>query len=134
MPAWQVVSENRVRGQFEALRSGRTPLVGRDGEIEQLLRCWTQAKGSSGTVVLISAEPGIGKSRLAEVLAERIAAEPHFRLRYFCSPHHQDIALYPVIAQVERTAGFAHGDMPAVKWLNYRHCWRLPNHRWKMWH
>jgi tetratricopeptide (TPR) repeat protein len=63
-------------------------------------------------VVLISAEPGVGKSRLAEALAERIAAEPHTRLRYFCSPHHQDSALYPVIAQMERAAGFAHGDLP----------------------
>jgi predicted ATPase len=66
-------------------------------------------------VVLISAEPGVGKSRLAEALAERIAAEPHIRLRYFCSPHHQDSALYPVIAQMERAAGFAHGDAPEVR-------------------
>ena len=66
-------------------------------------------------VVLISAEPGVGKSRLAEALAERIAAEPHIRLRYFFSPHHQDSALYPVIAQMERAAGFAHGDGPANK-------------------
>jgi predicted ATPase len=66
-------------------------------------------------VVLISAEPGVGKSRLAEALAERIAAEPHTRLRYFCSPHHQDSALYPVIAQMEREAGFRHEDEPAAR-------------------
>jgi predicted ATPase len=66
-------------------------------------------------VVLISAEPGVGKSRLAEALAERIAAEPHVRLRWFCSPHHQDSALYPVIAQMERAAGFAHGDAPEIR-------------------
>ncbi len=115
VPAWQVVSENRALGQFEALRSGRTPLVGREEEVGLLLRRWTQAKSGSGKVVLISAEPGGGKSRLAEALAERIAAEPHVRLRYFCSPHHQDSALYPVIAQMERAAGFAHGDTPAVR-------------------
>ncbi len=115
VPAWQVVSENRALGQFEALRSGLTPLVGREEEIELLLRRWTQAKAGSGKVVLISAEPGVGKSRLAEALAERIAAEPHVRLRYFCSPHHQDSALYPMIAQMERAAGFAHGDAPAVR-------------------
>jgi predicted ATPase len=66
-------------------------------------------------VVLISAEPGVGKSRLAEALAERVAAEPHIRLRYFCSPHHQDSALYPVIASMERAARFAHGDAPAAR-------------------
>ena len=65
--------------------------------------------------MLISAEPGVGKSRLAEALAERIAAEPHVRLRYFCSPHHQDSALYPVIAQMERAASFVRDDAPAAK-------------------
>src|SRR4051812_40747587 len=83
VPAWQVVAENRALGQFEALRSGLTPLVGREEEIELLLRRWTQAKAGSGRVVLISAEPGVGKSRLAEALAERIAAEPHIQMRYF---------------------------------------------------
>ena len=114
-PAWQVLSENRTLGQFEALRSGATPLVGRDEEIALLLRRWEQAKAGNGRVVLISAEPGVGKSRLAEALAERIAAEPHTRLRYFCSPHHQDSALYPVIAQMERAAGFRHEDGPAAR-------------------
>ena len=83
--------------------------------MELLLRRWTQAKAGRGRVVLISAEPGVGKSRLAEALAERIAAEPHTRLRYFCSPHHQDSALYPVIAQMERAAGFRREDTPAAK-------------------
>ncbi len=113
VPAWQVLSENRTLGQFEALRSGTTPLVGRDEELELLLRRWAQAKAGSGRVVLISAEPGVGKSRLAEALAERIAAEPHTRLRYFCSPHHQDSALYPVIAQMERAGDFLYADTPA---------------------
>ena len=80
-----------------------------------LLRRWEQAKAGSGRVVLISAEPGVGKSRLAEALAERIAAEPHVRLRYFCSPHHQDSALSPVIAQMERAAGFQHADEPGAR-------------------
>jgi class 3 adenylate cyclase/tetratricopeptide (TPR) repeat protein len=115
VPAWQVLSENRTLGQFEALRSDATPLVGRGEEIELLLRRWAQAKAGNGRVVLISAEPGVGKSRLAEALAERIAAEPHIRLRYFCSPHHQDSALYPVIAQMERAAGFQHGDRPTAR-------------------
>ena len=97
---------------FEALRSDATPLVGRDEEMDLLSRRWSQAKAGGGRVVLISAEPGVGKSRLAEALAEKIAAEPHTRLRYFCSPHHQDSALYPMIGQMERAAGFAHGDRP----------------------
>jgi tetratricopeptide (TPR) repeat protein len=115
VPAWHVLSENRTLGQFEALRSRATPLVGRDEELELLLRRWAQAKAGNGRVVLISAEAGVGKSRLAEALAERIATEPHTRLRYFCSPHHQDSALYPVIAQMERAAGFAHADAPAAR-------------------
>jgi tetratricopeptide (TPR) repeat protein len=71
-------------------------------------------------VVLISAEPGFGKSRLTETLVERVAAEPHVRLRYFCSPYHQDTALYPVIAQLERAAGFIHGDEPATRLAKLR--------------
>ena len=115
VPSWHVLSENRAIGQFEALRSGTTPLVGRDEEMELLLRRWAQAKVGNGRAVLISAEPGVGKSRLAEALAERIAAEPHTRLRYFCSPHHVDSALHPVIAQMERAAGFVHTDDPAAR-------------------
>jgi predicted ATPase len=61
-------------------------------------------------VVLISGEPGIGKSRLTEILHERLGAEPHTRMRFFCSPHHQDSALYPAIAQLERAAGFRRDD------------------------
>jgi predicted ATPase len=87
-----------------------TPLVGRDEEIELLIRRWQQAKTGEGRVVLISGEPGIGKSRLTAALSEQIGNEPHTRLRYFCSPYHQDSALYPFIAQLERAAGFARDD------------------------
>ena len=73
--------------RFEALRSGATPLVGRDEELELLIRRWEQAKSGEGRVVLISGEPGIGKSRLTAALSEHIGTEPHTRLRYFCSPH-----------------------------------------------
>jgi class 3 adenylate cyclase len=115
VPVWQVLGMGTAESRFEALHGTTTPLVGRDEEIDLLLRRWAQAKAGNGRVVLISAEPGVGKSRLAEALAERIAAEPHIRLRYFCSPHHQDSALYPVIAQMKRAAGFAHSDGPAAK-------------------
>ncbi|MFL5286691.1 MAG: AAA family ATPase [Rhodopila sp.] len=113
--AWQVVSEHRTLGQFEALRSGLTPLVGREEELDLLLRRWAQAKDGSGRVVLISAEAGTGKSRLAAALAERITAEPHALLRYSCSPAHQDSAFFPLIAQMERVAGFAQGDTSDAK-------------------
>ena len=96
---------------LEALHaSGVTELVGREEELEILVRRWSKAKTGEGQVVLLSSEPGIGKSRLAAALLERIAAEPHRRLRYFCSPQQTDSALYPIISQIERTAGFAHDD------------------------
>ena len=109
-PAWRVLGESGVLSRFEALRSGETPLVGREEEVELLVRRWQQAKSGEGRVVLISGEPGIGKSRLTAALSELIGTEPHTRLRYFCSPHHQDSALYPFIAQLERAAGFARDD------------------------
>ncbi|HZK91719.1 MAG TPA: AAA family ATPase [Stellaceae bacterium] len=113
--AWQVLGDSGVASRFEALRSGTTPLIGREEEIELLLRRWAQAKEGNGRVVLFSAEPGIGKSRLTEALQQRIAAEPHRRLRYFCSPHHQDSALYPIVGQLERAARFRRDDDPAAK-------------------
>jgi hypothetical protein len=85
-----------IVSRFEALRSGTTPLV-RDEELDLLLWRWQQAKSGGGRVVLVSGEPGIGKSRLTAALSQRIESEPHTRLRYFCSPHDQDSALYPFI-------------------------------------
>jgi predicted ATPase len=110
VPAWKVLGIGTGESRFEALRSAATPLVGRGEEIELLLRRWEQAKTGDGQVVLISGEPGIGKSRIAQTVVERTSAEPHTRLRYFCSPHHQDSALYPSIAQLERAAGFRRED------------------------
>jgi predicted ATPase len=92
-----------------------TELVGREEELEILLRRWSKAKTGEGQVVLLSGEAGIGKSRLTAALMERLAGEPHTRLRYFCSPQHTDSALYPIIGQMERAAGFAHGDTAQVK-------------------
>ena len=114
-PAWRVIGESGMLSRFEALRSGATPLVGRDEEVGLLLRRWHQAKSGEGRVVLIAGEPGIGKSRLTVALSENIESERHTRLRFFCSPHHQDSALYPFIAQLERAAGFARDDMVDIK-------------------
>jgi class 3 adenylate cyclase len=114
--AWQVLRPSAVASRFEALRgSALTRLVGRDEEIDLLLRRWARAKAGDGQVVLISGEAGLGKSRVAAALAERLHAEPYLRLRYFCSPYHQDSALYPFIDQLGRASGFAREDMPAAR-------------------
>jgi len=116
VPAWQVLRPSVVASRFEALRgSALTRLVGRDEEIDLLLRRWARAKAGDGQVVLVSGEPGIGKSRLTAALEERLRAEPHLRLRCFCSPYHQDSALFPFIDQLGRAAGFARDDIPTAK-------------------
>ena len=114
--AWVALRTRSVEGRFEALHgSGLTDLVGREEQIELLARRWTRAKSSEGQVVLLSGEPGIGKSRLTAALLGRLASEPHARLRYFCSPRHTDSALYPIISQMARAAGYAHDDTPQAK-------------------
>ena len=114
--AWAARRASSAEGRFEAMHAtGLTALVGREEELELLLRRWSKAKTGEEQVVLLSGEPGIGKSRLAAALMERLAPEPHTRLRYFCSPQHTDSALYPVISQMERAAGFAHDDAAQTK-------------------
>jgi class 3 adenylate cyclase/tetratricopeptide (TPR) repeat protein len=118
--AWRVLGESGAISRFEALRSGETRLVGRDEELALLLRRWRQAKSGEGRVVLVSGEPGIGKSRLSAAIHEAVAHEPHTRMRWFCSPHHQDSALHPTIVQIERAAGFVRDDSPADRLAKLR--------------
>jgi class 3 adenylate cyclase len=114
--ALRIVGESTVESRFEALHSGgRTAVIGRQEEIELLLRRWQRAKKREGQAVLISGEPAIGKSRLAAAVFEQIGAEPHIRVRYLCSPHHTDSALYPIIQRLERAAGFAPHDHTRTK-------------------
>jgi predicted ATPase/DNA-binding winged helix-turn-helix (wHTH) protein len=116
MQFWQVLGESVIESRFEALRgSALSPLVGRDEEIELLLRRWARAKAGEGQVVLVSGEPGLGKSRLIAGLEERLLEEQYFRLRYFCSPYHQDSALYPFVDQLGRASGFTRDDLPASR-------------------
>ncbi len=114
--AFAALRASSAEGRFEALHTTNlTALAGREEELELLLRRWSRAKNGEGQVVLLSGEAGIGKSRLTAALLERLATEPHTRLRYFCSPQHTDSALYPIIGQMERAAGLAHDDAPQAR-------------------
>ena len=125
--ASRVLGESGVLSRFEALRSEGTPLIGRAEELDLLLRRWAQATAGEGQVVLLSGEPGIGKSRLTAAVQEHIGAAPHVRIRYFCSPHHRDSALYPVIAQLERATGFERDDAAETR-LDKLEALLAPNH------
>ena len=114
--AWAALRARSVGSRFDALHTtGLTALVGREEESELLLRRWSRAKTGEGQVVLLSGEAGIGKSRLTAALLEGLAAEPHTRLRYFCSPQRTDSAFHPIIGQMERAAGLAYDDKPQAK-------------------
>jgi class 3 adenylate cyclase len=114
--AWTALRPASVESRFDALHSGGlTELVGREEELDLLLRRWSKAKGGEGQVVLLSGEAGIGKSRLTAALLEAVASEPHTRLRNYCSPQHIDSALYPTIIRIEHAAGFTRDDSTQTK-------------------
>jgi class 3 adenylate cyclase/predicted ATPase len=114
--AFAALRASSVESRFEAMHpDGLTELVGREEELELLRLRWAKAKTGEGQVVLLSGEAGIGKSRLSAALMEAIAAEPHTRLRYFCSPQHTDSAFYPIIGQLERATGFTQQDDTRTK-------------------
>ncbi|TCZ66003.1 adenylate/guanylate cyclase domain-containing protein [Roseicella aquatilis] len=116
--AFRALRESGVESRFEALRQGHAaPLVGREEELELLLRRWRRARAGDGQVVLLRGEPGIGKSRLAAALREALAAggEPHQELTFYGSPQHTDSALQPLIARLERNAGFGPADAPETR-------------------
>jgi len=112
----QVLGPSKVESRFEAQhQAGTSPLLGREGELELLLRWWEEAKRGKGRVVLLTGEPGIGKSRIVHALRDRIILDPHTPLTYFCSAHHQSSALYPHVVQLTRAAGFDRDDSADVK-------------------
>jgi class 3 adenylate cyclase len=115
--AWRVQGVLRAEGRFDAAHGSAalTDLVGRKEEVALLVRHWHVARSGEGQVVLLSGEPGIGKSRLTQVLRDEIKNEPHAALRYQCSPFRLNSALYPIIEQLEFAAGFARDDTPEQK-------------------
>lgn len=114
--AWAVLGTSAIESRFDALHTaGTIALIGRDNELDLMMQRWTNARNGDGHTFLISGEAGIGKSRLTAALLDRLAPEPHVRLRYFCSPRHTDSAFYPFAAQMERAAGISPTHSPETK-------------------
>jgi class 3 adenylate cyclase/tetratricopeptide (TPR) repeat protein len=113
---WQVLGTSGVESRFEAMHKSKLPPpFGREEELELLLRRWHHATQGEGRAVVLSGEPGIGKSHIALALGDQIQDVPHITLRYFCSAHHTNSALFPFINQLERAAGFERSDSLAQK-------------------
>ena len=122
--AWRVLREQSMQSRFESLRAAnQVPLVGRDEEIDLLTRRWAQSKDGDGRVVLLSGEPGIGKSRLIAALLEKVESEDATCLRYFCLPHHQGSALQPIVAQLAHAAGFERDERRRSSAASSRNSW-----------
>ena len=115
LEAHRVLREGKIGSRFDALRSVRTQLVGRDEELDLLLRRWRQAKTGEGRVVLVSGEPGIGKSRLMASLQDALQQERHESVSFWCWPHRTQTALHPVITYIEHAAGFEASDSDEAK-------------------
>ena len=116
LAVWRVEGEGRAEGRFEALHGEHlTPLVGREHELGILLERWAWARDGDGQVVLLAGEPGIGKSRMIRTLRERLGDEPHTPLSHYCSPHHTNSALYPVIDLLERAARLDREEPPEAQ-------------------
>jgi class 3 adenylate cyclase/tetratricopeptide (TPR) repeat protein len=113
---YQVLGESGAQSRFEAaVQKGLTPLVDRAHEMGLLRERWEKAKEGEGQAVLVSGEPGIGKSRLAQELKEQAAHEGAARIEFRCSPYSQNSALYPIIDHLQRLLQFARDDAPATK-------------------
>ena len=116
VPAWQVLKSTEVESRFAARHGAKVkhPL-GRDEEMDILQRRWRRAGEGEGQVVVLTGEPGIGKSHVLLALEEMLEREPHLTLRYFCSPHHANSVLFPIVAQLRRAAEFQRGELPEEK-------------------
>lgn len=114
---WQVGRESKIESRFDATHSDveLTQLVGRDDEMRHLSRCWQSAAAGSGMSILVTGEAGIGKSRLVHELRKQLEHAPHLLRRYFCVSYYQNSAMFPLISQLERAAGFLPGDSAEMK-------------------
>jgi len=110
--AWQVLGTRAGESRFEARAKRTTTLIGRTEELGILTRCWKQVSNGEGQAVLLSGEPGIGKSRLVRGLLDSVQSEAHARVQYQCSPFFSNSPLHPVTEQIERDAGFQNEDPP----------------------
>ncbi|MBV9289326.1 MAG: AAA family ATPase [Hyphomicrobiales bacterium] len=116
VPAWLVLGSSEVESRFEAEHGvSLAPLLGREEELELLMRRWRQAADGDGRVALLTGEPGIGKSHIALALQEQAAQAPNMALRFYSSSHHTNSALFPFISHLERAARFQRNDSPDVK-------------------
>ena len=115
---YRVVRESEAQSRFEvAVKTGLTPLVGREHELGLLRERWQDARQGKGQVVLLSGEPGIGKSRLVQTLGQQALAEGATRIEFRCSPYHQNSAFHPIIDHLQRLMGFQR-DEPAESKLD----------------
>jgi class 3 adenylate cyclase len=116
VPAFRVLGEARTESRFEALRNvDPGPPIGREHELAILMDRWNTARGGEGQVVLLPGEAGIGKSRIVHALRESLRNEPRFQIEYSCSPYYANSALWPVVVQIQRAAGYLRDDAPALK-------------------
>ncbi len=124
--AWRVERALATESRFDASRGGQalTPLVGRDEELDLLLRRWSQARDGEGQVVLLSGESGIGKSRLLSALRERLEAQGVQAQRFQCSPYYVNSAFWPIIDNFERALKFIRDVVEPTRSQNITVSWR----------
>jgi class 3 adenylate cyclase len=113
--------------RFEALHQAVTPLTGRKDELDILRSHWEEVKTSKSRTMLVSGEAGIGKSRLLLAFEDLLLPEQVVKVHYFCSPHHRDTPLYPVISQIERASNIVRDESDEAK-LNNLTAYLSSNH------
>ena len=103
---YRVTGEHSVKQRLQATRIQRhEPLVGRDQETALLMERLEQARKGVGQVVLLGGEAGLGKTRMVQMVVDKLADEPCFVMECGGSPYFQNSFLYPVIDLLQRTLG-----------------------------